>query len=228
MYEIEGGFDGEDLKSNLSEVQLERRSELADGPLRTRFMEINETTNGISCVIQYEIEIERSGWDGVEYERERHQARIRFTDVIGEGGVLIVAKGDHQSIIASRLIDFFGVGPNPSAAGTADSLGIARVEISEENLKNILSDDGNVESRATYDSIDENTSSASLAGALGDSSPASEFNERGNKRWVIFESLSFERKVGITVKNDAVVFWGDWNDAEMERYWSRIVLPNLD
>jgi len=45
---------------------------------------------------------------------------------------------------------------------------------------------------------------------------------------VIFESKSFEKKVGITVKNNAVVFWGDWDDAEMERYWNRIVLPNLD
>src|SRR6056297_1382659 len=101
LYEIDGGFDTESLKSNLSEVELERPSNMADGPLRTRFSSINETTNGVTSAIEFEFEEKRSGWDGVEYNRERVQARIRFTDTIGEGGVLIVAKSDHQNEIAS-------------------------------------------------------------------------------------------------------------------------------
>lgn len=228
LYEIDGGFDTESLKSNLSESELERSSDMADGPLRTRFSSINDTTTGVACVIEFEVEERRSGWDGVEYKRERVQSRIRFTDTIGEGGVLIIAKSDNQNKIASRLNDFFEIGPDPESDRVAETMGLEQVDITEEVLRNVLSDDKNVESIATYKSIDENTTSASLSGALGESGPASEFNRRGNKNWVQYESISFEKKIGITVKNDAVVFWGDWDDAEMERYWSRIIIPNLD
>jgi len=227
LYAIEGGFDEDDLVAQLSEVQLERSSEHAEGPLRTKFTDVSQTTNGVSCVVQFELESKRSGWDGVAYERERQQSRIRFTNSIADGGVLVIAKADHQDEIASRLLDFFSLGPDPDTSGDTESLGIIRINISESELEDILEDDAAVESRATYDSIDENTDSASLAGVLDEAKTADEFDRRGDKRWVIFESKSFERKVGITVKNNAAVFWGDWDDAEMERYWTRIILPNL-
>ena len=225
MYAIEGGFDAENLLSQLSEVELERQPEKVNEPLRTKFNAVSKTTNGVTCAIQFEVETRRSGWNGAEYRKESQQARIRFTDSIGDGGVLVVANADDQTKVASRLLDFFGVGPTPQ---DSRSIGLVRVEISEPELRSILNDDADIESRATYDSIDENTSSASLAGALGESGTARDLDNKGDKRWVIFESKSFEKKVGITVKNNAVVFWGDWDDAEMERYWNRIVLPNLD
>jgi len=227
MYAIEGGFDKEELLSDLPDAELERRSDAAEGPLRTRFREVSETTNGVSCVIQFEVEAKRPTWDGVVHERERNQARIRFTDSVGDGVVFIIAKRDHQNLIASRLLDFFGLGPDPSSDDETDSMGIVRIEISESALHRIVDDDANVETRASYKSIDDSTESAALSGVLNDSDAADRFNDTGTKRWVIFDSTSYERTIGITSKNDAVVFWGDWNDDEMERYWIRIVIPQL-
>lgn len=227
MYAVEGGFDKEELLSDLPDAELERPPDAAEGPLRTQFREVNETTNGVSCVVQFEVEIRRSIWDGVVHERERNQARIRFTDSIGDGVVFIIAKRDHQNLIASRLSDFFRLGLDSSSDDETDSIETFRIEISESALHRIVDDDANVETRASYKSIDDSTESAAVSGVLNDSDAANRFNNTGTKRWVIFDSTSYERTIGITSKNDAVVFWGDWNDDEMERYWVRIVIPQL-
>ncbi len=226
LYEIKDGLDLEDAKERLPEVELSRDGDhLQD--LKTEFNDVRNTDNGLNASIRFQLEEKRGGWDGAKYEKETYQHRIRLLkDVRGIDGVMIIAKADHQPKIASRMIDFFGVGPTRD--DPSEGIGMKIVKIHVPDLQRILDDDAVVESRATYKSIDENTQSASLAGALQESDPAEAFERSGEKRWVIFESKSFEKKVGITTKNDAVVFWGDWSDADMERYWSRVVLPNID
>lgn len=218
MYSVQDGLDFTTLEERLEEAELERQvAELSD-PIRTEFSQIEDTTNGTAATIVFELPEKYSGWDGVEHKAVRNQAKIRFTDSFENGGVLVIGKSDLHPKIESRLLDFFEIGPDE----------LEQVEISTDDLESVMSDDSLVESKASYKSVDENTSSASLSGALGESTPASRFNENGDKIWAIYESEAFEKKIGITVENNAVVFWGNLDDSEMERYWTRIVLPNIN
>ncbi|WP_435332852.1 hypothetical protein [Haloarchaeobius sp. TZWWS8] len=217
LYEVLEGYDIDELQKKIGEVQLSRDEPKVDGPLRTRFDDIHETSTGFSASMAFELPKKRSTWDGREYRREKTTVRVRFTDSVGDGGVLVIGKSDLHSQIESRLLDLFSI--------EADQ--IEKVNIDTENILSILDDDCIVESRATYKGVDENTSSASLAGELEESSTAARLEKTGQKVWVIFESKSFERKVGISEKNSSVVFWGNWDDDEMARYWSRIILHHI-
>lgn len=217
LYELENGYDIDDLKQRISDIVLERQTPELGDPIRSRFDEVTDTDTGFSSTIVFELPEKKSTWNGVEYQAVRKQVSLRFTDAIGNGGVLVIGKSDLHAKIESRLIDLFEIEPDE----------IDKVDIRTEHIESILEDDRLIESRATYKSVDENTSSASLAGALEESETAERFDEYGNKVWVIYESTSFERKVGISAKNSAVVFYGNWESDEMARYWRRIVLHHV-
>lgn len=224
IYFPPSGYDVSSLQNIIDGVLLERDDEKVSDPLRTEFRNINNTNNGFSAAMRFEVPKKESGWDGAEFGKTTHQSRVRFTNSVGDGGMMIFGKSDLHNEIQSRLDDLlYEHGPSGFNPGELE-----QIEIDRQNIEDILESDRLIESRATYKSLDENTSSASLAGRLEESDTAERFEERGNKVWVIYESESYDRKVGLTSKNNAAVFYGDWNNDEMAIYWYRIILNEFD
>jgi hypothetical protein len=218
LYWIEDDYiDLDYWKENLEDEELEREDPKVEDKLKTKFAAVEATDSGLGATILFQVPEEHSTFDGGEFIKEKKQARIRIGEMDGRFAVFIIAKSELQGEIASRMLDLLDLTPDE----------IEQIEITTENIKEILRDDGEIQSRATYKSVDENTSSASLAGRIGESSPAERMEKLGEKAWVIYESSSFESKIGLTRKSNAAVFYGDWTDDEMARYWRRIILPNL-
>jgi len=221
VYEIDENIDASVLEDELGDTETTRPLAQADSniELLTDFDDVEKDGSAVDAEMRYDIgrrisaRDDESSWVGEMKSRD-----IRFNEGLF-GGCLMIFGSQGRGAVLGRCIDtineVFDLDTEPDD--------YTRKSISSGDITRVVSNDSIQMEEGWWDDIDANMSSASAQGDLDHSDKAEGIIDDGIPVWITFVSRDYSEKLGLSRKNDTVVFYGDWEISDMENYIEDIV-----
>jgi hypothetical protein len=217
LYTFGDEYDSDELLQQLEGYEAGESHQEVDERLITTIDEVRPTDRGLAFDIEYDyvLPIDVRDQEEPRYIKTTKKTPVRFCeDVMSSGFVL---SGSEHGMAAGRVSE--------AITGSAESYD--KVSISETTIAKIVNRDSVDAKYKIWEDIDVFTDMASIKGKIEDSSYSQQFDDYGRPVWVMFDSGSIGRTVGIS-DTGIVLYGSDVSPAEAENYYYDVVLPEIE